>query len=483
MNADLDKTVEVDEVARQVLSHCLRIRTLDASDPIVNIATPEEIRVIKEKAQPTQYGKDLASILSDATSIFSKRVAMDHPAFFGFIPSPASTMSWIGDILNNAYNPHCGSWYQSSGPSAVESTLISWFAKQCGFQNTDCVGGCFVSGGSMANLLACTVARDQKLGASWEERSKGRIYISMQTHSSVAKGLRILGFEEKQIVKIVCTADFRMDVQQLESAIAADAEAGLVPFLVVTNFGTTNTGTVDDLKAVRLIADRYGLWLHADGAYGASIALSNKHRHVVMDNGLGLADSMSWDAHKWLFQTYACSLVLVKDKRLLIQSFATSAEYIQDAAEGGEEMPNFWNYGMELTRPGRGMKLWFFLQIVGLEKIGEMVDQGVAMAECAERELMGLDEWVIDSRAQLGIICFRFVPRQLQNQPEARDQLNQRVSAIAIEQNLAAPLTSRLGGRVVLRICSINPELKEGGMIDIIRGLDRIARSLLAQMQ
>lgn len=473
---------DFESLAERVLAHCLEARSSADDDRILQVASSEQIKHIKENARPPQQGKNIKTILADATAIFSNRVRNDHPAFFGFIPSPASPISWVGDILNNSYNTHAGSWYQSSGPSAVEATLIAWFAEQCGMPEAANVGGCFVSGGSMANLLACTVARDQRLGSTWEERSRGRIYVSTQTHSSVAKGLRMLGFETSQIVKVACDCEFRMDATKLQEAVEIDVKAGSLPFLTVATFGATNTGSIDDIHTIRAVADRYDMWLHVDGAYGASIALSKGHKHLVSENGLDQADSISWDAHKWLFQTYSCSLVLVKDKKSLVDSFATSAEYIQDAAEGGIEMPNFWNYGMELTRPARAMKLWFFLQIVGLERVGEMVDRGFALAETAERELRRLIDWSVESSAKSGIVCFRFVPDRLEGQDQILDRLNQTISSKSIEENLAAPLTTKLNGRTVLRMCAIHPDLQDDGMVQIVEGLDKIARSLVAQI-
>lgn len=466
--SDLDYTKQI---ADRILRQCLRSRLTIADQEIIKVAPTSIVDNIRALARPTKEPINVDRVLEDAETIFDYRVRMDHPRFFGFIPSPASDVSWLGEVLNTSYNTHAGSWYQSSGPSAVESTLVSWFAEVLGLPST--AGGCFVSGGSMANLTAMMAARDRKL--SFEDRPNACIYLSSQTHSSIKKGLAILGFHNKQVRTIACTSGRCMNVQELERAVELDRLEGKIPFLLVANCGTTNTGSIDPLDAIRSIADRYGMWLHADGAYGATMALSNRHKQLI--DGLHLCDSLSWDAHKWLFQTYSCGLVLVRDKSWLTETFATSAEYIQDAAEGGNEFPNFWNYGMELTRPARAMKLWFYLRVVGLDAVGNMIDHGIRLAEVAEEALGLLPDWSVVSPAQLGIVCFRFMPADIP--PGDLDALNQMISRKAIETNLAAPLTTRLDGSVVLRMCSIHPELLPKQMVDIVHGLDQVAQSLL----
>ena len=269
---------------------------------------------------------------------------MDHPRFYGFIPSPASPLSFVGDMLTTGFNAHSGSWMQSSGPAAIEQGLIAWLAQRAGLP--DSAGGLFVSGGSMANLTGLMLARDRMLPL--EDRRRGVIYLSSQTHSSIAKGLGVLGFLPDQICKIGVDPERRLDVAALAEAITADQAIGRLPFAVVASCGTTNTGSIDDLHAVADLAARERLWLHVDGAYGASVALSGHHRSLI--DGLGRADSLSWDAHKWLFQTYGCGMVLVRDRTHLPESFATSAEYLQDAT-AGDDTPNFWDYGIELPAP------------------------------------------------------------------------------------------------------------------------------------
>ncbi|OQV10529.1 Pyridoxal-dependent decarboxylase conserved domain-containing protein [Cladophialophora immunda] len=477
---DSNKTHNMDRSSDQLLESALKVVELSVANrqgisdqPIVKITQPEVAQRFSNLAKPRRQPTPIDTILEDARDVFDHRIRMDHPRFFGFIPSPASDWSWLGEVLNSAFNTHAGSWFQSSGPSAIEQSLISWLAQDLlGFPPT--AGGCFVSGGSMANLSALMVARDQKL--DFEERARAIVYTSEQTHSSIAKGLRILGFHDKQIAKIECDQRYRLNTAALELRIEEDRRAGKKPFLVVGSCGTPNTGSVDPLEELAAIAQKEDLWFHVDGAYGASAALSKCRKSLI--KGVELCDSISWDAHKWLFQTYGCGMVLVRDRKLLIDSFRTGAEYTQDASDGPEEYPNFWNYTPELTRPARAMKLWFCLQALGLDAVENAIEHAFELAETAQVALEKLDCWQVLSSAQMGIVCFRYEPPGLDE--AALETLNKDISRIAIEDNVAAALTTRLSGKLVIRICSMHPDLTKDEMAQIILDLDQIAR---AQMQ
>lgn len=440
------------------------------SSPIMAVAAPEVAARLRSLARPGN-SRPIADVVADAETIFAHRVRMDHPRFFGFIPSPVSPVSWLGETLTSGFNPHAGSWMQSSGPSAIEAGLIAWLAERAGLPANS--GGLFVSGGSMANLTGLVVARDRMLAP--QDRPRGVAYVSAQTHSSVAKGLAILGFLPDQVRKVAVDDRFRMDPAALAEAIGADRAEGRMPFAVVASCGTTNTGSIDPLAAIADVAARDRLWMHVDGAYGASIVLSGTHRALA--DGLGRADSVSWDAHKWLFQTYGCGILLVRDRRHLLESFATSAEYLRDAP-ATEAAPNFWDFGMELTRPARAMKLWFTLQVIGEEALGRMIDHGFELAETVERALRALPDWQIVSPASLAIVTFRYTPSDMDD--ERCDALNGAISRQVMAENIAAPLTTRIDGRTVLRICAINPDTSIADMSEVVAALDACAIALRA---
>ncbi|KAF4472261.1 aromatic-L-amino-acid decarboxylase [Fusarium albosuccineum] len=467
----LDQSADLASISasfQDVFDRLLRSTQHVSDDTILRVAGPADIPHLKELCTPGP-ANDVEQAIEDAFTISDYRLRMNHPRFFGFVPGPASPLSWIGDCLSSAFNSFAGSKLQGSGVAVVEQTLIQWLSSRVGLPDT--AGGVFVSGGSMANMTAMVLARDCNLPSGQE--GLGVAYLSDQTHHSVAKALRIIGIKRDQIRVIPSNSSFQMEVSTLEDAIQADRQAGLIPFVIIGTSGTTNTGSVDPLAALAEVRDKEGIWLHIDGAYGASASLAATRSSTV--SGLGLADSISWDAHKWLFQTYSCSLVLVRNKINLTKVFTNDGDYLRDALED-EEIPNFWNFGMELTRPSRAMKLWFTLRVLGVERLGKMIDHGFRLAEVAQDEVQKLPDWEITSAASMAIVTFRYAP--LGKTEEALNELNTTISRKLLEGNVAGMLTTKLRGKVVLRICSINPLLSGDEMVDIIHQATELAKRL-----
>lgn len=406
--------------------------------------------------------------------VYQYRGDSNHPRFFGFVPGPASSISWLGDIMTSAYNIHAGGSKLAPMVNCIEQTLLRWLCDQVGFGSQ--AGGVFVSGGSMANITALTAARDNKLDD--ETLHLGVAYISDQTHSSVAKGLRIIGIPNKRIRKIPTNPDFTIRTDLLEEQIQKDSKDGLIPFVIIGTAGTTNTGSIDPLKKLSAIAKRYQMWFHIDGAYGASILLSPKYKHLL--EGAELADSISWDAHKWLYQTYGCAMVLVNDVQHLFHSFHVNPEYLKDI-EGDLEHINTWDIGMELTRPARGLKLWLTLQILGTDLIGSAIEHGFQLADWAEEAVRELPDWEIVSPSQLAMVNFRFAPKGLSK--EQTDTLNEQISKKILDNGYAAVFTTVLHGQTVLRICALHPEAEKEDMYETIRLLDTFGKELLSEMK
>ncbi|EKT4087588.1 aminotransferase class V-fold PLP-dependent enzyme [Stenotrophomonas maltophilia] len=443
------------------------IRSRAAPQPqVIRVADEAALVELRALGVP-QQGRPLVEVIDEMVEkVYPYRAQMDHPRFFAFVPGPSSPLSAIGELLTATYNTHAGSWLQSSGPSAIEQQLIQWLAGNLGLPQS--CGGLFVSGGSMANLTALVVARDQKLPA--HARSKGVAYVSEQTHSSVAKGLKVIGFLPEQIRRIQCDSRFQLDMDHLAAAIAEDKAAGLLPFAVIASAGTTNTGSIDPLLDIRSLCDRENLWMHVDGAYGASIAISPRYRHLL--KGVETADSVSWDGHKWLFQTYGCGVVLLRDKAQLTASFHTRPEYLRDT-ETDVGQVNFWDLGVELTRPARGLKLWLTLQVAGAAAMAAAVEHGLQLACWAEDELKQHPGWQIISPAQLSIVNFRFSPTGWEKQQI--DALNKAIAQRALHDGYAAVLTTELHGQTVLRICAIHPDATEDDMRQTVRKLTEFA--------
>ena len=399
--------------------------------------------------------------------VFSHISHVDHPRFFAFIPSPGNPVGALADALASGFNVFAGTWIESSGPAVVELVVVDWLRQLCGMPEG--AGGLCLSGGSMANLTALAAARHARLGPDFGEAV---IYCSDQTHSSVARGLRVLGFRPDQLARLPADAAYRLDVDALREALREDRAAGRVPFCVVASAGTTNTGAVDPLAALAELCEAEHLWLHVDGAYGAAGVLCDEGRAALA--GLGRADSIALDPHKWLFQPYELGCVLVRDRRLLREAFHIRPEYLHDA-QGADEEVNFGDYGIQLTRRFRALKLWMTIQIYGMAAFRTAVARGFALARHAEALLRRMAGWEVTTPAQMGIVTFRHAPPGLD--AAALDAHNRALLDRLHADGFAMLSTTVLDGRMVLRLCPINPRTTEDDLAATLAKLDAFARA------
>lgn len=441
--------------------------------PVICDAPDQTLEAIRSHGIP-EDGRSLDDVVDEMEhSIIGYGYNADHARFFGFVPGPTSALSWLGDIIAAGYNRHAGSFANYPAGLVAEETLLAWLTGKAGF-SAKTAGGLFVSGGSMANLTALTAARDAKLTQdSW---GLGTAYVSDQTHSSVAKALHIIGIPSDHVRIIPTDGAWRMKTAELERAIEADRTAGLIPFVVIATAGSTNTGSVDPLPDIARIAHEQDLWMHVDGAFGASVLLT---RYRDMLDGIEYADSLSWDAHKWLFQTYSCGMVLVRDRRTLLDSFSTHPEYLKDL-EDPDGPINPWDLGPELTRPARGLKLWFTLQTMGSKGLAEAVEHGFDLARWAEDEARKNPDIEVVSPAQMAMVNFRYAPQGLSE--DELDELNLDISRRMIASGYAGVFTTELAGKKVLRICAIHPEASEDDVRETVRQLNRHCADALCEL-
>ena len=392
--------------------------------------------------------------------VFSHMLHVDHPRFFAFVPSPGNYVGALADALASGMNPFVGTWLGASGPAQVELVTIDWLRQICGLP--DGAGGIFVSGGSVANLIALAAARHATLG---DDTAHAVAYFSDQTHFAVERGLRVLGFAPAQLRRLSSDDRFRLVPAELERAIREDRAAGRRPFCVIANAGTTNTGAVDPLPVLREICGREGLWLHADGAYGAAGMLSGKGRALL--DGLPQVDSLALDPHKWLFQPFEIGCVLVRDAGLLRSTFQVRPEYLKDALPAEDEV-NLSDYGVQLTRSFRALKLWMSLKVFGVSAFREAVDWGIRLAEIAEGRLRSSGKWEIVSCAQLAIVAFRYAGGE--------DAVNRRLIDRMYDDGFAFLSSTILRERPALRLCTINPRTTEADILETIDRLERFAQ-------
>ncbi|MCT1441434.1 pyridoxal phosphate-dependent decarboxylase family protein [Corynebacterium glucuronolyticum] len=406
--------------------------------PGADFLTRQEDRKKVSPAAIPAVGRPLTEATKELVDVLEHDSNLRHPRFFGFIPGPAQSVSWLGDVIATAYNPHASNWAQSPGASALEKQVLDWACEAVGISNPN-RGGILVSGGSMANLTGLMAARESRI--SLDDIPRARVYTTEQTHSSVNKALRIIGVRPR-ILPV--DEHFRMQPELLRSAIESDIADGLLPLAVVGTCGTTNTGAIDPLDAIADICEEFNLWFHVDGAYGGSVVLSS-HRDNA--HGVERCDSMAWDGHKWLYQTYGLAMLLVKDRADLVRAFSAGGEYLQDV-EGGSHNPDWWDMGPELTRPARAPRLWLTLQTVGTERLTQMIDSSIAVAELFEKEIATVDGISIVTPACNAIVTFT----------TGSEKRNVQLAEYLRRHNIAGIWTTTLNDKNVLRLCTISPD-------------------------
>ena len=471
---DPDRRIELPPEEMRALGHRVvdmlvdRLAALRDEPAASTAGRPETERLLREPPPAEGVGWRAALERADA-QVFRPMTHNAHPRFFAYVPGPGNFVGAMADAMVSALNPFAGAWAIAPGVAQVELVTVDWLREVCGLPES--AGGLFVSGGSMANLTALAAARHRLLG---EDFGRAVIYASDQAHSSIERGARVLGFRADQLRRLPTDDEFRLRTDALEAAVREDRAAGRTPFCVVASAGTTNTGAVDPLPRVAELCRAEGLWLHVDGAYGAAAALTPEGRLAL--RGLGEADSVSIDAHKWLFQPYECGCVLVRDANALPDAFRLVPEYLRDT-DHGAEVVNFRDWGVQLTRGFRAFKLWMTVQVFGMDAMREAVAWGVRLAEAAEGELRASAAWEVVTPAQLGIVTFRF--RGAAEGP-AMDGLQRSITAALAAEGYAMLSTTELRGRTVLRLCTINPRTTEDEVIETVRRLERIGRELAA---
>ncbi len=431
-------------------------------------ANPAAIRAAFREPVPEEgsaFNDVMAQISRD---VLPHRMNIPHPRFFAFVPGPSNFVGVLGDLLASGMNVFNGSWLGGSGAAAIELQTIDWLRELCGFPET--AGGLFVSGGSLANLTALAVARDVKLNG---ELNGARVYFSDQTHSSVEKALRVIGFRQEHIVKLPSDASFRIDMEALAARIAADRAVGLRPFCIVANGGATNTGAVDPLKEIAALSQKEKLWMHVDGAYGAAAVICDRGRKIL--DGIELADSLSLDPHKWLFQPIECGCVLLRDAAMLKTAYRIFPDYLKDIHRNQQEV-NPCDYGIQLTRGFRALKVWLSLKVFGLDAFRAAVERGFELAEHAERVVASMPGWEIVAPAYMAMLSFRYVTGD-----DARsDALQTAIMEEMLADGYAIVSTTSLRGRTVLRMCTINPRTTEDEIAETLHRLDEMAQRLNA---
>jgi len=433
-----------------VVEHHAALRDLPPVVPGDRAALDARLR----EPPPAAPGDLDAALDTAATVVLGHMQHGDHPRYFARVPGPSSPVGVLADALASGMNVIATSWGGGSGPTALELVVLDWLVELLGLPaGTE---GVLLSGGSVSSLTALATARTTRLGGHDPDAV---VYCSEQTHASLPRALRVLGFADDRVRVLPTGAALRLDARAVAAAIAADRAAGLRPFCLIATAGTTNTGAVDPLPALADLAAAEGLWLHVDGAYGAPAALTPEGRALL--EGMERADSLAVDPHKWLFAPYEIGALLVREPGALERTFAMEPEYLRDST--GDV--NLRDRGPQLTRTTRALKLWLTIKAFGVDAIRAGIARGIELAERAEANLRATPGWEIVTPARLGIVTFAH-----ERCPAPR------LAARAVADGYAVPTSTVLRGREVLRLCTINPRTTDAEIDATVARLTALAQ-------
>jgi aromatic-L-amino-acid decarboxylase len=434
--------------------------------------TREEAEALLREPMPEEPSDFDAVFDEYVRKVAPNATQIDHPQFFAFIPSAPNFISVLADALAAGTNVFAGTWLESSGPSQVEILVIDWFKEMLGLPAE--AAGLLVSGGSVANLTALAVARQVLLR---DETADAVVYFSDQTHASVDRALHLLGIRASQLRRIPTRTDLALDVAELRKRLVLDRKAGLQPFAVIANAGTTNTGAIDPMRELASLAREQELWLHVDAAYGGFAALTERGRRLL--DGIELADSVVLDPHKWFYCPFEAGCVIVRRGRWMRETFHILPEYMTDVAREEREV-NFCDYGVQLTRSFRALKVWMAVKTFGARRFREVIDQCLDLTEFAAELFRRSPCLEIVTPPSLGIFTFRYVPERLRGalsecEPEL-NRLNSDLVARAIASGEIFLSSTRLGSRTVVRFCVLNHRTRKEDIRQALRHIERLGQ-------
>lgn len=427
-------------------------------------------------------GAEFASMLKTFTNVLVPGSRQNgHPRMFGYVQAPGVAIAAFADLLASTLNANLTAWRSAPIAVEVERLTIDWIKQIVGVDAN--AAGLFVSGGSMANLAGLAAARAAKAPADFMRKGAQasaqalRIYASDETHHSIAKAAGLLGIGHDNVQLIGVDKQFRIRLDELEQKITMDIAAGHLPICVVANAGTVNTGACDPLAAVSEVARRHGLWMHVDGSYGGFATLAPSVRERF--KGIEHADSISLDPHKWLYLPADCGCVLYRDPGTARAAFAHDAEYTRVIGQQADEAFAFWDYGPELSRRFRALKVWMLLTGVGVRALGESIEKDLAWARHLESLVRQSDDFEMLAPVELSIFCVRHVPSTLKGGPEEQiDAFNERL-LIALQRDGSSYLSNaRIHGRFALRGCVMNYRTTPRDMEILLEDLRRVAAKL-----
>ncbi len=401
-----------------------------------------------------------------------------HPRFWSWVNGNGTAMGMMSDMLASGMNPnntigeHAGQY--------VEKQVIEWLKTMLGYPSVG--SGLLVSGGSLANITAIVVARnhfDTQIRATGNATVGGQLvmYCSSETHNCLFKAADVIGIGNENLRKIPVDAHYQMDIDALKIAILEDKKHGNVPFCIVGNAGTVNTGAIDPLDELLALSREHGLWFHVDGAFGAIAKLDAAFETSL--KAIESADSVAFDLHKWMYMNYDVGCVLIKDEAIHRAAFVQAASYLahheRGLASGIEPRANF---GLELSRGFRALKVWMSLKEHGIEKYRRMIHQNIVQTQYLGELVDNQPLLELMAKPTMNIVCFRFKPEGLSD--DALNVLNKEILMRLQEQGIAAPSYCFLQGRYAIRVANVNHRSKKADFEALVEGVLTIGKTLSA---
>lgn len=440
--------------------------------------TPNEVTARLKQAVPLEPMGAEAAYEDFLGDVLPYVMGNTHPRFWGWIMGPGTPLGALADMLASAVNPNMGGGDHAA--NKVEAQVIAWCKTMLGYPSD--ASGLLVSGGSMANLVGLNVARYAKAG--FDVRKEGlygsprrlMLYCSTETHSSILKAAESLGLGSNSVHFIPVNEHFQIKIEALQSAIATDRAAGHQPFCVVGNAGTTNTGSVDHLNALADLCEREDLWYHVDGALGALVALSPSLKPLM--TGMERADSLAFDLHKWLHIPFEAGCVLIRSSEAHRLAFTLTPAYLKHTDRGlaaGELW--FSDYGLQLTRGFRALKVWMSIKEHGLRKYAQIIQQNVEQAQYLTTLIERSPNLECLAPTALNIICFRYKAADLDD--AALNQINEEILLRLQESGVALPSSTTLNNRYAIRVCITNHRTRREDLDLLVREIIALGETLV----
>lgn len=406
-----------------------------------------------------ENSNDINILLQTVLAAAQTGVETASGGHLSYIPNGGIPSAALGRYIATVLNRHTGVASACPGAVALEHSLIKWMCSLFGLGKS--ATGLFLSGGSMANFMATVTARNQ----TGDDFSIATVYVSAATHHSVEKACQLAGINKKNIRVLPLNSKLQMDVAALNTQIKMDIAAGFKPMMIVATAGTTDAGTVDNIGSCSALAKRYHCWLHVDAAYGGFFTLTSRGQTVLRE--IGKADSITLDAHKSLFLPYGIGALLVADKTKLAVD-AKAGAYLQDMAELAD-LPDYSTMGPELTRPNRGLELWFALQFHGVAAFRGELDRMLNLAQYTVKRLIEIPGIKLVTKPMLSIVCFR---------ARAGDAETQRILDWVNARGKVHISSTRIRNKLTLRAAFLNPRTRTAQVDELIAAIEEALAEL-----